>query len=67
MAVKLIIPVEFNTIKDEIYLLEIFDSSGKLIQKTQFDTNKEIVDISLLANGIYFFKHEEKVIRVVKI
>lgn len=59
--------VEFNTIKDDIYLLEIFDSSGKLIQKTQFDTNKEIVDISLLANGIYFFKHEEKVIRVVKI
>lgn len=61
------ITVEFNTLSENGYHLEIFDSSGKRVVTNRFENNKEIVDISQLANGIYFFKHEENVIRVVKI
>lgn len=58
--------VEFNQQDNNSYQLEIFDLAGKIIVANQYDSNKQNVDISNFSAGIYFFKHEENIIRVMK-
>lgn len=58
--------IEFNQEANDQFELTVYDVKGKVVLENNYLQNKGIVNLSHLSSGIYFFRHHEQVIRVLK-